>query len=76
MSAGLDDDDEGFEGCSGGCFRVFWNLRGGGYLGIGIGGKGEALVTVGSVGGGFEGNEEKRLPPGSDATIITMEVDF
>lgn len=53
-----------------------WDLRDlwrGGYLGIGIGGEGLAVLTVGSVGGGFEGKEEKRLAPGSAATI-TMEV--
>lgn len=55
---------------------AFWDfLRGGGYLGVGIGGEGEAEVVLefGSFGGGFEGSEEKRLKPGSDATMA-MEV--
>lgn len=64
--------DAGFEG-SGGGFWDLRDLRGGGYLGIGIGGEGVAVLTVGSEGGGVEGKEEKRLRPGSDATI-TMEV--
>lgn len=64
----------GFEGSGGRC-RDLRDLRGGGYLGIGIGGEGVEVLTVGSVGGGVEGMEEKRLPPGNDATI-TMEVAF
>lgn len=56
------------EGC-GGAFWVFrWDLRGGGYLGIGMGGEGDE-VDCGSFGGGDEGREEKRLRPGSEATI-------
>lgn len=50
-------------------------LRGGGYLGMGIGGAGgggggvEFFVNLGSFEGGVEGSEEKRLKPGSDATM-------
>jgi hypothetical protein len=51
----------------------FW--RGGGYLGIGMGGEGGVeVVIVGSFGGGAEGREEKRLRPGSDdAVMIAMK---
>lgn len=62
----------GFGG-SGGDFWDLRDLRGGGYLGIGIGGDGVAGLTAGLEGGGVEGKDEKRLRPGSDATI-TMEV--
>lgn len=62
----------------GGLGRVVWGfedfLRGGGYLGMGIGGGGggggvEFFVNLGSFEGGVEGSEEKRLNPGSDATM-------
>lgn len=44
---------------------------GGGYLGTGIGGEGWVdLVIVGSFGGGVEGREENRLPPGSEDAIM------
>lgn len=58
MNAGL-----GF-GLGGGCF-----LRGGGYLGIGIGGCGGWFDEVDSFGGEFVGRDEKRFSPGSDAII-------
>lgn len=47
-------------------------LRGGGYLGMGMGGEGE-VVDVGivrSLGGGVEGREEKRLRPESDDAVM------
>lgn len=59
----------------GGLGGVVWGfedfLRGGGYLGMGIGGGGgvEFFVNLGSFEGGVEGSEEKRLNPGSDATM-------
>lgn len=46
-----------------------FRLRGGGYLGIGMGGEGEGVHEVVSFWGGFEGREERRLSPGSDARI-------
>lgn len=66
----------------GGCRGIFWVfrwvLRGGGYLGIGMGGEGddeeeEEEVDCGSFGGGEEGREEKRLSPGNEATMA-MEI--
>lgn len=47
-------------------------LRGGGYLGMGMGMGGVEVLIVGSFGGGVEGREEKRLRPRSDA-IMAME---
>ena len=60
------------EGLGGG-FGDFLDLRGGGYLGIGIGGRGG--IDVGeSFGGGPGGREEKRLEePGSVARITIEE---
>lgn len=51
--------------------RVLWGfrLRGGGYLGMGKGGEGEGVGEVASFCGGFDGSEEKRLRPGSEARI-------
>lgn len=51
--------------------RSVWGfrLRGGGYLGIGIGEEGEGVGDeVASFWGGFDGREEKRLRPGSEAS--------
>lgn len=47
----------------------------GGYLGIGMGGDAECDGVVGSFGGGVDGREEKRLPPGSKARIA-IEAQF
>lgn len=41
----------------------------GGYLGTGMGGDVEGGGNLGSLGGGVDGRDEKRLPSGSEARI-------
>lgn len=48
----------------------------GGYLGTGMGGDVEGGGNVGSLGGGVDGRDEKRLLPGSEARIGIEEVQF
>ncbi|KAA8529597.1 hypothetical protein F0562_034303 [Nyssa sinensis] len=69
LKAGL---ELGFGG-SGGRFGDFWDLRGGGYLGIGMGGGGGCEGELGSLEGGLEGRVEKRLRPDSVARIAIEE---
>lgn len=54
----------------------FWDFRGGGYLGIGMGGEGVGVrAETGSWGGGVEGKEEKRFLPGSEDDNATITID-
>lgn len=54
-----------------------WDLKEGGYLGIGIGGEGDDEVDGGwSFGGGVEGREEKRFRPCRDARITIDTKEF
>lgn len=58
----------------GGVLAGFCDLRGGGYLGIGMGGGGAVEELEGALfGGGVEGREEKRLKPGNVAKTAMEE---